>query len=430
MVRSSPRTTELVLHHDRALVTQRIEISVGPSKRAQIKLTVPRDVPMNELVILERGELMVAELRGPSDDRSVTQSVPAGEEPSDGEGVEAGDDDDDGDDDESAADGDEPDSRAHERVVPDQRSMTPAELTYAVTAPRPGRFVLAVGYVTGLIRWDASYSMTTTPARDHVVLRGAVAINNRTGMRYPRASVRLVDGELGIRGPAPSRPRADRRPTKPGAAPADHALGMMDLDTGETRVDLRIPAVPRPMRSVLVYDPIGTVLDAPQAVPSSDPALGTGPASPRVTESLEIARGTLRGLPRGRVTLVERGTDGTLGLLGRAVLFEPATRVATVDTIPLGTADKVTGKRERTAITIDEHGHRIVEEFTLTIENARTVAVDVVLREHLYRGLNWTLAFQSADRPSQEGPQQIAMRTRVAPRSSARVLYVVVYTWE
>jgi hypothetical protein len=51
-----------------------------------------------------------------------------------------------------------------------------------------------------------------------------------------------------------------------------------------------------------------------------------------------------------------------------------------------------------------------------------------VIREHLYRGQNWTLAYQSAP-AAKEGPQQISLRTKVPANGQAKVLYVVVYTW-
>ena len=102
-------------------------------------------------------------------------------------------------------------------------------------------------------------------------------------------------------------------------------------------------------------------------------------------------------------------------MLGEARLFDAATRVAAIDTVAVGTADGVTGHRERREITIDDDGKRLVEEFVITIENTRARPVEVVLREHLYRGQNWTLAYQTAAEPRKEGPQQISLRTRVPP---------------
>ena len=59
---------------------------------------------------------------------------------------------------------------------------------------------------------------------------------------------------------------------------------------------------------------------------------------------------------------------------------------------------------------------------------ARVRPVEVVIREHVYRGQNWTLAYQSAP-AVKEGAQQIALRAVVPAMGRAKVLYVVVYTW-
>jgi len=96
--------------------------------------------------------------------------------------------------------------------------------------------------------------------------------------------------------------------------------------------------------------------------------------------------------------------------------------------VAIGTADGVTGHRERRDWAKDDDHKRFSEELLLTIDNARAQPVEIVVREHLYRGQNWTLAYQSAP-ASKEGAQQISLRTAVPANGQAKVLYVVVYTW-
>jgi hypothetical protein len=87
------------------------------------------------------------------------------------------------------------------------------------------------------------------------------------------------------------------------------------------------------------------------------------------------------------------------------------------------------GTRERRELTIDDENRRIVEEFVITLDNQREAPASVVVREHLYRGQNWTLAYHSAAAASKEGAQQIALRAEVPAKSKLKILYVVVYTW-
>ena len=97
-------------------------------------------------------------------------------------------------------------------------------------------------------------------------------------------------------------------------------------------------------------------------------------------------------------------------------------------TIAIGTAVGLTGHRERRDWARDDDQRRFSEELLLTIDSARATPVEIVIREHLYRGQNWTLAYHSAP-AAKEGTRQIALRAAVPANGRAKVLYVVVYTW-
>ena len=406
-----------MLYRDRALVTQRVDVVVPPAGTATVAIKVAAGVGPGDLVILDRGELVVAELRvanavedepGPAArTAAVARSEPT-EDPPDAD----------------------PDADTPE--PPSAVSSTPTELELVLRAPHEGRFTLSLAYATDRLAWDVGYTMTASIARDRAVLRGAVAIRNTSGIAL-RAHTYLVDDELG----AWHDHAADHlggvllaaSPSTPPAPPRD--LGIVRLGDGETRLPLLAEAPPRKMRSVLVYDPIGTRLDHPGASPVSDPALGVEPAAPaRITESFEVDRDerTTRGLPPGPVLLFERRPDDSLAILGRSRLFDAATGVTGIATVAIGTADGVVGHRERRGFAKDDDQKRFSEEFLVTIDNARPRPIEVVVREHLYRGQNWTLAYHSAP-AVKEGPQQISLRTTVPANGQAKVLYVVVYTW-
>jgi len=422
------RTEEAItLYRDRALVKQRVEVAVPAGATAAIAIKVAAGVAPDDLAILDRGELTVWALRivdavtdaPPLAVRDAAVPVePAEPVPAEIELAEP--------EPAAAAPG------AATLPAPLHTAAAPTQVEIVVGAPREGRFALSLGYVTDRLPWEAAYTMTTTAARDRAVVRGAVAIRNVTGVAF-RAHTYVADAELGA-----WRDRAAEQlaGSLVGAAaeappPALRDLGVVALGDGETRVELLAGDPPRTMRSVLVYDPIGTRLDHPGAAPIADPALGAdATVATRITESFEIDRAghTTAGLPAGPVRLLERRPDGSLAVLGESHLFDVATRAADVDTVAVGTADGVTGRRERRDWAKDSDQKRFSEEFLLTIDNARPRPIDVVIREHLYRGQNWTLAYQSAA-AAKEGPQQISLRTRVPANGRTKVLYVVVYTW-
>jgi len=404
---TAPDGDEITLYRDRAVIRQRVELVVPVADRATVTVTIAAGVHLEDVVVLDRGELTISGLRGTSATVTPAKAAP------DDEGEVPG------------------------PALPTDPTG-PTELTFVVGAPHAGTFAVHLGYVTDRLTWAAAYTMTTTAARDRVTLRGAVAIHNTTGIVL-KARAYVVDAELGAwRGRIAEQlgsalagtTSSTTSRTTPIATP--RALGNVELAAGETRVELLPGEPPRPLRSVLVFDPVGTKLDHGDAAPIRDAMLGVERSPPtRVTESFEIPRrsASSEGLPAGPVRLLQRNADGGLSVLGEARLFDVATRVAEVDTVAIGTAEGVTGRRERRELTIDDDDRRLVEEFVLTIKNTRTVPVEVVLREHLYRGQNWTLAYQTARDPTKEGPQQISLRTTVPASSESKVLYVVVYTW-
>lgn len=385
----------LVLYRDRAIVTHRIDFVVPPRGNARVKLTIAAGITARDLVVQERERYAIEELHVPED-------PPRGEDEDEDE----------------------------EEPPP----PLPKEIELVLAAPTPGRHAIHLAYITERVTWEAAYTLTTTPGRDRATLGGAIAIRNATGIPLRDVTVQVVDAELDTA----SRRAAEQitasyaggePATAPTAVPRD--LGPIDIADGETRVELIANARPQPMRSVLVYDPVGTDLDRSSAHPVRDRALGGTVTSTRVTESFEVWRdvAATRGLPGGPVRLLERRADGTVAVLGESRLFGASTRVAETDTIPVGTAEGVTGRRERREYTYDEPHKRLAEDFVLTIDNARPHPVDVIVREHLYRGQNWTLAYRSSPVAAKEGPQQISMRMTVPPKGQGQLLYVVVYTW-
>lgn len=420
---ASPRGTSqpgpaVTFYRDRAIVRQRVEIEIPDTGIATVRVRVARGVVADDVLVLEREGLQVSSIRAVGeaappveddaapdvdDEREIDAELDGElEEESDGES-------------EKAIDAEPP--------VDEAPPVAPAELDILVTSARTGKAALSIGYTTTDLRWAAAYTLITTPAREQATLRGAIAIRNTTGIAYPNAALRLVDADLGAG--ARSEKQLAAAMLGPAGKPA-RELGQLDLVDGELRVPL-IDDTRRTLETALVFDPVGTALDRKADAPDRDPSLGARQTSTRVTETYEIRRDARTvGLPGGPARLLERGPTGTLTLVAEARLFDASTRDAAVDTFTVGTAPGVTGRRERREVTIDMKGN-VAEDFVITIENTRPRPIDIVLREHLYRGQNWSLAYHSAP-ATKEGAQQFVMHTRVPARGKTTVLYVVVYT--
>ena len=412
----APAGDDITLYRDWALIRQRFALDL-PAGRSQAKLVVAAGVSPDQVAVVDRGGLQIGVMHAANAiEPPAKPAKPANEDEPDSDPF-------------GSTEDEPPKPAAPPPLLPGK----PSELGLDVVAPHAGKFAITIAYLSDRLRWDAAYTMTTSPARDRSTLRGAIAIRNAMGIALRDTDMHVIDAELPVwRGKTAEQLATALTGTAAGGTQsiAQRELGRIELGPGETRVELlgREPA--RKMRSVLVYDPVGTKLDNPGAAPLRDYTLGVMTSSTTVVESFAIDRdeSATVGLPAGPVRLLERRDDGSLAMLGEAKLFESATRVAGVDTIAVGTAEDVTARRDRRELSIDDDNRRVVEEFVISIDNRRPRPVRVLLREHLYRGQNWTLAYTSAY-AEKEGPQQISLTTTVPAKSQQKVLYVVVYTW-
>jgi hypothetical protein len=379
--------TELTMYRDLALVKQRVDVDVPASRVATARVAIPIAVPFTDVAVIDRGELAIHALR----------AVGRG---------------------------------------PAFALAAPGAVEVEVEAPRAGRYAFTVAYTTDRIHWRAAYTVAMTPARDDAALHGAIAIDNTGGVALRGARVRVVDDKLAAVRQTDNAvvvARLTGAPAPITPAPVVRELGTLDVAPGQTRVAL-VDDPHRRVHAVLVYDPVGVGLDHDAPMPSLEEDLGLHESrSSKVSESVEIARTPAdAGLPTGHVRVLERRRDGSLAMLAEGLMFEATARVATADTVPIGVADDVTGKRERRDFSVDEISHRAVEEFSIEVTNARATAVDVLVREHMYRGATWSIGFWNIAPPTtgdKEGQQQVALRTSVPAHGARRLYYVVVYRW-
>lgn len=278
--------------------------------------------------------------------------------------------------------------------------------------------IVTLHYATTRLTWWTSYTLVED--RDgRGRLHGALALDNQAGRRWERARVTVIDRPIGA-------PGTDE-------TPAIHLPGRFALGSGEQRLDLGLRGGPLALRPTLVYDPVGTRLDAPEKVPRSDPSYGVEPWATRVDESVLIDLTSYGGapLPAGVVRLLRVDARGELAWRGEGKLLPPSPGARRATAISIGRATDVSGKRTRTMFERDETTKRLVEEFTLRFENQRERPVDVLAREHIYRGTCWMLSYHSTgDRIAKEGSQQIGLGVVVPARGTATIVYRVTYSWD
>lgn len=332
-------------------------------------------------------------------------------------------------------------------------------LDVQLLAARAGKATVEIVYVTRSVRWVADYTLIMDPASQRAELHGALGIDNSGGVTWGDAAITLVDTDRPVKLTAFDHPNDDEAPTRGGkpapvadptkpraeqpvevAEPAEQPRTTLpftvDVKAGAQSVSLLAGSHVLPAVQTLVYDPLGDDRNLTAREPNRERDYGLDKKSSAVSQSIDVdlARAKIpSGLPSGTVRLVERTSKGELTPLGESRIFEKAgsdtEKISPTTSVAVGRANHVEGKRIRREFTLDEEDKRLIEEFEVELTNQADHPVEVIVREHLYRGQNWTLAYFSEPRVSKEGPQKIALHAKVPAKGTARVVYRVVYWW-
>jgi hypothetical protein len=299
----------------------------------------------------------------------------------------------------------------------------------AVEAPAAGRYEVEVAYLTFALSWQARYALAIDRAATTGALRGEVMIDNR-GPALAGGALTLIDATRGAWAEgdvaALAAAVARRGPTA-GHVIAPLALGVAALPPGVSTRRLLDDDPPRRLRPALIYDPIGPRLDVATALFEASPGYGVASASTAdLHEADELALPPTTALPAGPLAVTAPAGHEVAAASLR--LFDVASAAPQTATLPRGVARGLSGARTRRELTYDAVERRLTEEFVITVTNQRAEAVDVVVREHLYRGQNWVLPYDSTGAASQEGPQQIRLPLHVPAHGEAHLMYVVRYT--
>ena len=164
-----------------------------------------------------------------------------------------------------------------------------------------------------------------------------------------------------------------------------------------------------------------------------DPEVSEGDGDPAFARLLakvdSMLPGALEALPASATPAEQREPDPATKAKAKAKAKAAPNSGAAVR-ISVGRVPEVRGRRRQSDFDYDPVAKRLVEEISVTLQNDGELPVRVTVREHLYRGQNWTLAYHSAlSAAVKEGAQQFRLPVVVPPGGTERVVYRVVYTW-
>jgi hypothetical protein len=327
--------------------------------------------------------------------------------------------------------------------------ITRPTLVWDVAAKKPGKHVARVAYQTTGMTWWADYNLTYAEGADanscKVEVGAWVSILNQSGAGYPDAKIKLIAGDV-HRAPAAPSPRMAKA-MRAEAMVADEAAGFAEkqffeyhlytlgrpssLPNNSTKQIELFPSVAGvPCEKTLVYyGQAGFYWDYGGS-PLTDRNYGvTGNKKVDTYLSFknEQANGMGIPLPAGRVRVSKLDTaDGSLEFIGEDRIDHTPKNETIL--LKLGSAFDVVGERRQLDYSIDTSRKLITEEIEVKLRNRKDEPVRVVVKESLYRWVNWkitasTHAFEKQDARTIHIPVTVPADKEVVVRYSVR------YTW-
>jgi len=329
--------------------------------------------------------------------------------------------------------------------------ITKPTLVWLLHAERGGEHLARVTYQTSGVTWWADYNLTFAEgksANSGLLDVGAwVSIVNQSGASYADAGLKLIAGDV-HRAPVPQPSPRDARMRESFALEESGVAGFEEKaffeyhmytlgrrttlpDNSTKQLELFPPALGVPCEKVLVY------YGLPEAArwsyfgePRLDRDLGTQ-TNKKVDVYLRFKNDKQAGLgvplPSGRVRVSKLDVaDGSLEFIGEDVIDHTPKDEKVL--IKLGSAFDVVGERKQTDFQRERWQRQLEESFEIRIRNHKDEAVKVIVKENLYRWLNWQIV-KSSHEYEKADARTVHWLVTVEADGEAVVTYTVRYTW-
>jgi hypothetical protein len=327
--------------------------------------------------------------------------------------------------------------------------ITRPTLVWDVNAKQAGDHRTRVSYQTTGITWWTDYNVTyaegSTANACKLDIGAWVSIINQTGASYTDAKLKLIAGDVQRAQPA-SRVDAARAVGKMmtreerdnGFAEKSffeyhlYTLGRPTTlpDNSTKQIELFSTARNVACEKTLVYYGLPPGYYGYGASPQTDRNLGV-----QSNKKVDVYLGFKNSpdhhmgmpLPAGRIRVSKMDTaDKTLEFIGEDVIDHTPRNEKVL--IKLGSAFDVVGERRQVDFKIDTSRKTMMEEIEVKLRNQKKESVTVIVKENLYRWVNWQITSKSHDFEKQDA-RTVHFPVRIAAGAEVTLRYAVQYTW-
>ncbi len=316
-------------------------------------------------------------------------------------------------------------------------------LGWAIQSEGAAKFDAQLSYLSNGFSWEADYNLVAPEKGETVTLTGWVTVNNQSGTGFNQSKVKLVAGDVNIIEPqhevlSDMAPRAMMKAARGGPAVEEKAfddfhlytlqrpLTIRDKETKQVEF-LRAPEVKAAKK--YVYDPAAMRFfggGAPQTQPIQ------GQEFPKdVAIYWEFKNDESNGLgvplPAGRMRFYRSDDkDGNLEFVGENNIdHTPRNEEVSLYT---GNAFDLVGERKITNFERDDRAQWMKETIEVTVKNRSKEPKEIVVREHLWRWLNWKIENGSMEHVKKDA-QKVEFIVKLAPDEEKKVTYTAHYSW-
>lgn len=328
----------------------------------------------------------------------------------------------------------------------DPKTFLKPTLLWRLWAKKGGKHDTEFSYLTGGLRWEATYNAVAPEKGDVFDLIGWVTLENMSGKDFENAAVKLMAGDVARIQPAGYGYERRLREADEMSASQPQAVSertfeeyhLYTLGRPVTLLDREIKQVEFvraanvPAKRIYVYD--GFKVDERYRHYSyydrcQDAQYGTI-CNPKVWVMLEFKNSKESNLgmalPKGKVKLYRRDIDGRNEFIGEDEIdHTPKDETVMLYT---GNAFDVVGERRQTNFKINNNENWMDESFEIKVRNHKKEEVEVRVTEHLYRWITWDITAKSMDF-SKKDARTIEFREKIPADGEAVITYTVHYSW-
>ncbi|MGD0651069.1 MAG: DUF4139 domain-containing protein [Verrucomicrobiia bacterium] len=319
--------------------------------------------------------------------------------------------------------------------------ITKPTLVWKLTTEKTGEQLVEIAYQTAGINWQSDYNAVLNAKDTALDLGGWVTINNQSGATYKDAKLKLIAGDVRRIQPPQTMPMSGiaRRGMVAGEGGFEekaffeyhlYTLGRpTTVANNQTKQIELLKTADVPVEKVYLYE------GAPQfrwyGGLVTDAGYGSEGGNKKVNVIIEVknSQDNHMGmpLPKGKVRLYKRDpADASLEFIGEDQI-DHTPKDETVR-LHIGDAFDIVGERKRTNFSTDSARHVMIESFEIRVRNHKDEAVEVLVKEPLYRWNNWEIT-ESSHKWTKYDSSTIHFPVQVAKDGEQVITYTVRYTW-